>query len=184
MMRQSENLGELSMNFALKAAGDGTAEDTVVAKFTPHEKQMVMAWLEKSLELDQFSDSDHPLKGIIEISTPLVEVEDVEDILSKLDAAEEDVSFSPREFIALSAVADMWKGDHRVTELDDHVHANREIYDQRPELRDYILSDAYQQEIKAFDGVIDTVQAAHDQIYPDKTVIDNVDFRANNDAMS
>lgn len=184
MVLSAGNSGDLSMNFALEAAGNELAQDTIVAKFTPEEKNMIVAWLEMSLELDQFSESGHPLKGIIEISTPLVDVEDVRDIIEKLRSEETEMSFSPKEFIALTDVADMWKGDHRVTELDEHVRANKSLYDERPELRDYILSDAYKNEIQVFDGVVDAFQSAYADMYPDRTLIDDVDFRANDSTVS
>ncbi|WP_282077159.1 hypothetical protein [Epibacterium ulvae] len=168
------------MNFTRKAEKSGSSAEVIAAEFTRTDKQEIIGWLAVSLELDQFADSDHPLKGSIEISTLLIEIEDVHALIERFTSEGLEMSFTPSEFIALTALAEMWKGNHKVTELDDYARANEVLYERRPELRDYVLSDTYKEEIKVFDRVVTLFKDAYLAVYPEsRTVIDDIDFGAN-----
>lgn len=168
------------MRFARKAAESGSGAEVIVADFAPEDKQAVIAWLNKTLELDQFSDSTHPLKGTIEVSTALVDVEDVHAAIEKFGGEETEMTFTRKEFIVLAEIADMWKGNGDLFALDDHVRAKMDLYDERwPELRDYLLSDTYKTEMQGFEGVVDMFKGAYETVYPEsRTVIYDVDFGA------
>ena len=181
MVVSTKNNGDLSMRFTRQAEEENSAAEVIVADFTPKDKETIVNWLNKTLEIDQFSDSDHPLKGVIEVSTALVDVDDVHAAIEKFSGEETNMTFTPKEFIALTEVADMWKGHGNLFALDDQVRAKKDLYDERwPELRDYLLSDTYKTEMQDFEDVVDMFKEAHKTVYPEnRTVIDDVDFGAN-----
>ena len=158
------------MNFIREASETGRANDVIIGEFSHDEKQFIISWLQTTLEIDQFSDSNHPLKGVVEVSTALTDVEDVHAAIKMFGGDETQLMFTPKEFIALTEIARMWKmGDDRsVIDLDAQVKANKALFDQeqRVGIRDYVLSDAFENEIKVFDAVVDALIGAYASIYP------------------
>ncbi len=158
------------MNFVREISEIDRSQDVIIGEFSKEEKRHIIKWLLTTLELDQFSNSNHPLRGVIEVSTALTDIEDVHAAIETFDGDEIQLMFTPKEFIALTEIARMWKmGDGRsVIDLDAHVKANKALYDQdqRVKIRDYVLSDAFKDEIKIFDDVVTSFQDAHASIYP------------------
>jgi hypothetical protein len=159
------------MNFVRKVSETDTSQDVIVGAFSNEEKLHIIEWLRTTLQIDQFSDSNHPLIGVIEVSTALTDVEDVHAAIEKFGGEETELSFTPKEFIVLTEIARMWKmGDDRsVIDLDAHVKANKTLFDQdqRVKIRDYVLSDAFKNEIKVFDDVVTSFKDAYASVYPE-----------------
>ncbi|MCG7870507.1 MAG: hypothetical protein JAZ11_00205 [Candidatus Thiodiazotropha lotti] len=166
------------MKFSRGVAG-AAGQVIIAADFTLEEKGMIREWLEMTLKLEFRSGSGHPLEGFIELQMYGFDTPRIEKARDVLDSDETQQDLTREEFGTLTRIADVWE-DIDLTRLDQKVRENDQFLarGRYPEMRAYILSDAYLDEMKVFADIVPDLRRARRDIYPHERTVIEVDFEA------
>lgn len=173
------------MKFSREAAGRHAGLDVIAAAFTPAEKDMIRRWLETTLEIEFRSGLGHPLEGMIELQMYGFDTGRIEKARDALESDETRQDLTREEFGTLTRLADVWE-DIDLTRLDEKTGENDQFLAQHryPEMRAYVLSKGYQDEMKPFARIVKGLRRARREIYPHERTVIEVDFKASQIAKS
>ncbi|MCG7861123.1 MAG: hypothetical protein JAZ18_01885 [Candidatus Thiodiazotropha endolucinida] len=173
------NKGNPVMKFSREAAGRHAGQDVIAAVFTPAEKDMIRKWLETTLELEFRSGLGHPLEGMIELQMYGLDVDRITAARDALESDETRQDLTREAFGTLTRLADVWE-DTDLTRLDEKAGENDRFLakDRYPDMRAYVLSEGYQDEMKPFARIVQGLRRARREIYPHERTVIEVDFEA------
>jgi hypothetical protein len=140
---------------------------------------MIRRWLETMLELEFRSGLGHPLEGFIELQMYGLDADCVKEARDVLQGDETQQDLTGEEFGTLTRLADVWE-DIDLTRLDEKAGENDQFLakDRYPEMRAYVLSKGYQDEMKVFAGIVAGLRRARREIYPHEQTVIAVNFEA------
>jgi len=158
------------MKFTLESIESDAGPDIVEVQVTPEERDILMGWIETSLRVEQNAQTGHPLTGALEFQMNAVKPDRLDSVYRKLESGNAPLHLTRQEFWSLSLLAEHWQ-DRKLLDLDDYAARDSTLYTNNPHLRDYVLSEAFQNEIKIYRGVVSTLLQADKDLFPESATV-------------
>lgn len=158
------------MRFTLENIESDAGQEFVEVQVTPKERGILMGWIETSLRIEQNAQTGHPLTGALEFQMNAVKPDRLDTVHRKLESGNAPLHLTRQEFWSLALLAEHWQ-DRKLLDLDDYAAKDCTLYTNTPRLRDYVLSAAFQNEIKIYRGVVSVVLQADKDLFPESATI-------------
>lgn len=153
------------MRFTFENIGSYPGQEIVTVQAALEERVILMGWIETSLRVEQNAQAGHPLTGALEFQMGAVKSDRLDSVHSKLESGNSPLLLTRQEFWSLALLAEHWL-DRKLLDLDDYAAKDSTLYMNNPYLREYVLSDAFQDEIKIYRDVVTIIQQADKDISP------------------